>query len=127
MAGLVIRNRADVCAILIIDDEPGILKLMETILSQNGYVVDTAENGEDGIQKIEKNKYSLIFTDIKMPGISGNHVLKYLRDKSPQKDTPIIGMSGTPWLLDQDDFDAVLEKPYSLKETLDLVSQILKR
>ena len=105
-----------------IDDETSILKLLKTSLSRNGYAVDTAASGEEGIRKIESNEYSLILTDIKMPGISGNQIFDYLRNKI-NNSTPIIGMSGTPWLLDQSNFDAVLQKPYSLKELLDLISR----
>ena len=57
-----------------------------------------------------------------MPGISGHHIFDYLRNKI-KKSTPIIGMSGTPWLLDQSDFDAVLQKPYLMKEMLDLINR----
>ena len=107
--------------ILVIDDEPSILKLITRILSKNGYNVDTASNGEEGIKKIEGNDYSLILTDIKMSGISGNQVFDCLRNKT-KKTTPIIGMSGTPWFLDQSNFDAVLSKPYHMKELLDLIN-----
>ncbi|MCP3874014.1 MAG: response regulator [Desulfobacteraceae bacterium] len=127
MTGPILKDEANACVILIIDDEPAILKLMGKSLSRVGYVVDTAENGEDGIKKIDRNKYSLILTDIKMPGITGSHVLEYVRNKSFQKETPIIGMSGTPWLLDHCDFDAVLKKPCPLIESLDLINQVLKR
>ncbi|MBU0464910.1 MAG: response regulator [Proteobacteria bacterium] len=112
--------------ILVIDDEASILMLLERILSRNGYAVDTAANGEEGIRKIENNEYSLILTDIEMSGISGDQVLDYLRN-TIKKSTPVVGMSGTPWLLDQSDFDAVLPKPYHMKELLDLVSQLTEK
>jgi len=96
------------------------------MLSRNGYIVDTAANGEKGIKKIESNEYSLVLTDIKMPGISGEQVLYYLRNKI-KKSTPVIGMSGTPWLLDQSDYDAVLPKPCSMKEALDLIRQFIEK
>ncbi|RLB92098.1 MAG: hypothetical protein DRH26_06990 [Deltaproteobacteria bacterium] len=112
--------------ILVNDDEPAILKLMARILSKNGHAVDTASNGEEGIKKIEANDYSLILTDIKMPGISGHQVFEHLRNKA-KKATPVIGMSGTPWLLDQNNFDAVLQKPSSLKEMLHLIRQFTEK
>jgi len=108
--------------ILVIDDEASILKLMTRSLSKHGYLVDTASNGEEGIKKIEANDYSLILTDIKMPGISGNQVFEHLRNKT-KKTTPIIGMSGTPWLLNQSGFDAVLQKPSSQKDLLDSINR----
>jgi DNA-binding response OmpR family regulator len=106
--------------ILVIDDETAILKLLKHSLSRNGYDVDTAINGKEGIRKIENNEYSLILTDIKMHDISGDQVLDHLRNKI-KKSTPVVGMSGTPWLLNQSGFDAVLAKPYYMKELLDLI------
>ncbi len=87
-------------------------------------MVDTAGNEEEGIKKIESKNYALILTDIKMPGISGDQVLDYLRNKIKRL-TPVIGMSGTPWLLDQSDYDAVLPKPCLMKETLVLINQLI--
>ena len=112
--------------ILVIDDETSILKVLEIILSRHGYGVDMAANGEEGIRKIENNEYSLILTDIEMSGISGDQVFDYLRNKI-KKSTPIVGMSGTPWLLDQIGFDAVLPKPYHMKELLDCISQFAEK
>ncbi|MCK5541196.1 MAG: response regulator [Desulfobacterales bacterium] len=111
--------------ILVIDDEQSILNLLAKSLTKNGYTVDSAENGEKGIEKIESNNYSLIFTDLKMPGLSGKQVLQHLR--SIQKNsTPIVGMSGTPWLLEQSDFDAVLAKPFSMKELLTITKKFVE-
>ncbi len=112
--------------ILIIDDEASILYMMTLCLSKNGYAVDTASNGEEGIKKIDENNYSIILTDLKMPGISGNQVLDHLRKKA-KKITPIIGMSGTPWLLNQSGFDAVIQKPHSLKNMLDLIKRFAEK
>ncbi len=107
--------------ILVIDDEPSILELLKKILSKNGYAVDTAATGKEDILKIKNNEYSLILTDIIMPGISGDQVLDHIRNKI-KKSTPVVGMSGTPWFLDQSNFDAVLLKPYPMKELLDLIN-----
>ncbi|MAF94774.1 MAG: response regulator [Rhodospirillaceae bacterium] len=108
--------------ILIIDDEIQILKLLAKSLMKDGYSVEFADDGEKGIDKIKSNKYSLVFTDLKMPGISGKEVLKYIRNIQ-NKLTPVVGMSGTPWLLQQNDFDAVLVKPFSIKEFLRVTRQ----
>ncbi len=111
--------------ILIIDDEIAILDLLTTSLTKNGFAVDVAENGEKGIKKIESRSYSLIFTDIKMPGLSGAQVVDYL--KYVQKNmTPVVGMSGTPWQLNKSEFDAVLAKPFSIKDFLKLARKFTK-
>ncbi len=111
--------------ILVIDDEISVLKMLQMILTRNGFVVDTAESGEEGLIKINLKNYSLILTDIKMPGISGNHVLEYIKG-GKMNSTPVIGMSGTPWLFEQKNFDAVLAKPCTVKETIVVINQLIE-
>ena len=118
------KNNQSLYPILIIDDEPAILKFLVLCLSRRGYSVDTAETGEEGIKKIKVNNYSLIITDLIMPGLSGDQIYKFLRD-TVKKTTPIIGMSGTPWLLGRNDFDAVLAKPCSIKEILKVINRFV--
>jgi len=120
------KNCTTTNPILLIDDEASILKVLKRTLTRNGYDVDIATNGEEGIRKIENNEYSLILTDMKMNGITGDEIFDYLRN-TIKKTTPIVGMSGTPWLLEHIGFDAVLPKPYYMKELLDLVSQLTKQ
>lgn len=54
--------------------------MLFAMLSRQSLKIDTAGNGEDGIRKIKTNNYSLIITDIKMPGITGAQVLEYTRN-----------------------------------------------
>ena len=111
--------------ILIIDDELPILNLLSKCLTRNGYTVDAVESGEKGIKKIISNNYSLILTDMKMPGISGEQVLQYSK-KIRKNLTPVVGMSGTPWLLDKIDFDYVLAKPFSIKDLLKVTRKFIE-
>ncbi len=120
------NNCAIAKSILIIDDEKPILDMLKSSLSRKGYPVDTAVNGVEGIRKMEDNEYNLILTDIKMPGISGHQVLEHIRNKI-NKSIPVVGMSGTPWLLDYSGFDAVLSKPCYMKELLDLIQKFAKK
>ena len=110
--------------ILVVDDEVPILNMLKLRLSRIGFTVDTAVDGKDAINKIDQNFYNVILTDIKMPGISGDQILDYLRNKI-KKSTPVIGMSGTPWLLAESHFDAVLSKPCTMKETLAAINQLI--
>ena len=61
--------------ILIIDDERSIRNSLKEILADEGYDVDVAENGSQGCEMADKEKYSVIFCDIKMPGMDGMEVL----------------------------------------------------
>ena len=120
------KNSKTTNPILVIDDETSILKVMNKILTRSGYDVDIAADGEEGIRKIENNEYSLIITDIKMAGISGEQIFDYVRNEI-KKTTPVVGMSGTPWLLEHIGFDAVLSKPYYMKELLDLIDRLIEQ
>jgi CheY-like chemotaxis protein len=99
--------------ILVIEDDPGLLELFYTILNRLGYDVDTADTGLEGIRKFEINTYSAVITDVQMPGANGHDVLHHIQ-KTNKPQTPIIGISGTPWLLDNRGFDAVIAKPFSI-------------
>jgi len=114
-----------IAKVLIIDDEKMILEMLGLRLNRMGFDVDVAVNAEGGINKIKTNFYDLIFTDIKMPGMSGEDVLKYVRS-NVRKAIPVIAMSGTPWLTEKSKFDAVLVKPFYKEELLNVVSQFVQ-
>jgi len=109
--------------ILVIDDEKGITSLIQEALSMFGYDVEIAIDGQEGIQKFESSTYDLVITDICMPGLDGNSVARHIRN-SDRKSTPIIGMSGTPWLLDKGDFDMVISKPFPLKMLIEFMKKL---
>lgn len=109
--------------ILVIDDEKGITSLIQEALSMFGYDVEVAMDGQEGIQKFESSTYDLVITDICMPGLDGNSVARHIRN-SDRKSTPIIGMSGTPWLLDKGDFDMVISKPFPLKMLIESMKKL---
>ena len=64
--------------ILIIDDERAIRNSFSGILEDEGYDVDVAENGQQGLEMVEKERYDVIFCDIKMPVMDGVETLKRL-------------------------------------------------
>ena len=64
---------------LIIDDEPSTLFMFNLFLEAYGYEVITAENADSGIEMFKKERPSVVFTDIKMPGMDGLDALKMLK------------------------------------------------
>ena len=78
--------------ILIIDDERSIRNSLKEILSDEGYDVDVAGNGHEGISMVEKEKYSVIFCDIKMPEMDGMEVLDKLVQMGT--DAAVVMISG---------------------------------
>jgi len=78
--------------ILIIDDERAIRNSLCDILMDEGYDVDTAEDGAKGVEMAESERYSVVFCDIKMPGMEGREVLDAFREKGI--DAAVIMISG---------------------------------
>ncbi len=78
--------------ILVIDDEKAIRRALIDILSMEGFKVEEAADGAEGIQKIESNTYDCILCDIKMPKMDGIEVLKKAQELKP--DIPFIVISG---------------------------------
>ncbi|MCH2197653.1 MAG: sigma-54 dependent transcriptional regulator [Flavobacteriales bacterium] len=78
--------------ILIIDDEASIRSSLREILEYEDYKVEEAENGKEGIQKIQDGKFDLIFCDIKMPGMDGIETLERIR--LMEVETPVVMISG---------------------------------
>lgn len=78
--------------ILIIDDERSIRNSLREILADEGYDVEVAENGQQGCEMVEKERYSVIFCDIKMPGMDGMEVLDRLMQMGV--DSAVIMISG---------------------------------
>jgi len=73
--------------ILVIDDDESIRKSFMLTFEDTAHRVDTAESGEKGIKMEQKNKYDLIFLDLKMPGLNGAQTL--LRLRKIDNDVPI--------------------------------------
>jgi two-component system nitrogen regulation response regulator NtrX len=78
--------------ILIIDDEKAIRKTLSEILSYEGYKMDEAGDGEEGLKKFKEKDYDVILCDIKMPKIDGIEFLEKAKEANP--DIPIIMISG---------------------------------
>jgi len=78
--------------ILIIDDEKAIRKTLSEILSYEGYKLEEAGDGEEGLKKIKEKEYDVILCDIKMPKVDGIEFLEKAKELNP--DIPIIMISG---------------------------------
>ena len=79
--------------ILIIDDEKAIRKTLTEILSFEGYKIEEAADGEEGLRKFKEKNYDLVLCDIKMPKLDGIEFLQKAGESNP--DIPIISEPGT--------------------------------
>jgi DNA-binding response OmpR family regulator len=116
--------------ILIVEDEPNMRLGLKDNLEFEGYTVELAENGEDGLNKILDNKYDLIILDVMMPKMSGFDVCKNARKSGVS--TPIILLTAKGEEIDKvlglelgaDDY---VTKPFSVRELIARVKAILRR
>jgi DNA-binding response OmpR family regulator len=115
--------------ILIVDDEPEILRLVFDYLVAAGFVVDTARNGEEALLRAHQAPADLVVLDLGLPGIDGLEVTRSLRRTS---DTPIIMLTARDDETDKliglelgaDDY---VTKPFSPRELVARVKAVLRR
>ena len=110
--------------VLVIDDEKGILQIIRQVLTKFGHNVETAADGQEGIRKFDDGSFDIVITDIRMPGIDGNGVVKHIRNSEKQS-IPVIAISGTPWLMENNAFDMVLAKPFPLKKLVESIGSLV--
>ena len=110
--------------VLVIDDEKGILQIIRQALTKFGHNVETATDGQEGIRKFDDGSFDIVITDIRMPGIDGNGVVKHIR-KSDKQSIPVIAISGTPWLMENNAFDMVLAKPFPLNKLVESIGSLV--
>jgi DNA-binding NtrC family response regulator len=116
--------------ILVIDDEENIRRTITMALQHAGYLVDTAENGKEAIQKSQANFYNLALIDIRLPDMEGTELLTALRDTTP-KMVKII-LTGFPGLQNavtaiNKGVDAYLVKPVNTEELLQVIKKHLAK
>ncbi len=81
--------------VLVVDDEKNILKVVSLTLRGGGYDVDTARSAEEAIEKFNHNSYSLVITDLKLPGKSGLDLLDYIKSRGTGIPVIMITAFGT--------------------------------
>jgi len=81
--------------ILVVDDDPIVGKSFDRVLAGKGYAVITAQNGEEALRKLEAESYDAVFTDIKMPGMSGIEVAEKIKAAKPWMPVVIVTGYGT--------------------------------
>ncbi len=115
--------------LLIVEDEPDLLRVLSRALREDGYAVDTAEDGEDGCYKAVENEYDAVVLDWMLPRMSGIEVLKALRAK---RRTPVIMLTAKGAVNHRIDglksgADDYLAKPFDVNELRARLQALIRR
>jgi EAL domain-containing protein (putative c-di-GMP-specific phosphodiesterase class I) len=81
-------------SLLLVDDEPALLKVTKRMLERRGYRVTACQNGNEALAWLERERFDAMLTDVHMPGISGLKLLKAVRERD--LDIPVVLMTGNP-------------------------------
>ena len=116
--------------ILVVEDEEGIATALRRGLTADGFAVDIADNGIDGLWMAQNNPYSVIVLDIMLPGLNGYRVCQQLRDDGDT--TPILMLTAKDGDLDETEgletgADDYVTKPFSYTVLLARIRALLRR
>jgi DNA-binding NtrC family response regulator len=116
--------------ILVIDDEDIVRTSCKRLLQPEGYMVETAKSGKEGLQILESRAFDLVLTDLKMPGMDGMEVLLKIKEHWPETEVVIMTGYGTVntavRAMKIGVFDYI-EKPFTPGDLISLVSKALER
>ncbi|MEI6074686.1 MAG: response regulator transcription factor [Verrucomicrobiota bacterium] len=115
--------------ILIVEDEPDLLASLAQALREEGYAVDTSDNGDDGLFNAEGTDYDAIVLDVMLPGLDGWEILKRLRKI---KKTPVLMLTARDQTRDRvkgldTGADDYVVKPFDLAEVFARLRAIIRR
>jgi DNA-binding NtrC family response regulator len=111
--------------ILIVDDDEGIVELMQEVISFDYEQSDTAQTVEKGIELVDTNLYDCIIVDLNINNVNGAVLIKHIKESLINKDVPIIIISGIvdPQFIEKHngEYHAILSKPFELHALSELI------
>ena len=116
--------------LLIIEDNKDLVQVLSEGFAENGFSVDSAFSGEEGLEKISRGSYGCIILDIMLPGIDGLQVLDTIRNQG--NETPVLLLTARDTVEDRVDglnrgADDYLSKPFDFRELVARVNALLRR
>ena len=127
-AGGSVPEVTEIRRILVVDDEPDITEMYQMLFEMHGYLVSTANNGVEALDRVTEAEPDLILSDCMMPKMDGIEFIRQARLIPELASIPIILMSGAP---EQHDFSncvytLFLQKPVLFDEVLQKIDKLLK-
>jgi CheY-like chemotaxis protein len=114
--------------IMVIEDDPDLMRLMTHTLKSAGFNVIQAYGGEDALRKVKLQKPDLILTDLAMPKMSGVEVIAHVKADADTKDIPVVAVTAFTWdtiaqSASQVGCDSFVSKPFNAVRLLQEVSK----
>jgi DNA-binding response OmpR family regulator len=119
--------------LLLVEDDPDILKLLQTTLTFKGYRVITARNGSEGLEAVQRERPAIVIADIMMPKLDGFGLVHRLRLNPETRDIPVVFITATYVSPEDREFaldigaTRFIQKPLELKGFLSTVEELLKQ
>ena len=114
--------------VLVVEDDPSVRGLLQTLLSAEGYAVVTASDGLAGLVEVSTSPPALVLLDLMMPDLGGVRVLEEMRDDPELVDIPVIVVTGkidaVPGMRELLGDDNVFLKPFAVSELLTRVGEV---
>lgn len=113
-------------SVLIVDDEPGMLRTLSAILEREGYVVTTAEDGERAVRLNEEQKFDVVLMDVRMPRKNGIEAFREISRQRPETRFILMSAYGQDDLKQvalEDGAIAFLDKPLEIDQVLRLIRE----
>jgi len=117
--------------ILIIEDDPLMSRMYQKIFSFEGYEVDLADNGADGLEKVRSQKPNLVLLDIMMPKMNGLEVLSKLKSDPETKGLPVViltnlaGEKDAETAMSKGAVKYIVKSEYEPKQVANMVKEVL--
>jgi two-component system phosphate regulon response regulator PhoB len=117
--------------ILVVEDDPDIMRILTHALTAVGHQVVPAYGGEDAIRKVKAQKFDLVLTDLSMPKVSGVEVIQAIKSDPATQHIPVLAVTAHVWdgiaqSAGQVGCDGYISKPFSLKQLVQEIQKYLK-
>jgi CheY-like chemotaxis protein len=111
--------------VLVVDDDPGIRRLLTEVLELADYTVEAAANGVEALEAIESHRPSVILLDMQMPVLDGKGVARALSERGERIPTVVMTAGDDAWRCCSElHADACLGKPFDLEDMLKTVARV---
>ena len=119
-----LRPGSDTPRILVAEDDPGIARFLELVVTRGGFAVDSAKDGADALRLLSEQEYDVLLLDLTLPRVNGWEVVAALRGFK-RRPAVIVITANTRYVheLDPDVVTSIVRKPFDLSMLMNLVTE----